>query len=273
MYVCVGACVYLNSTPTSSGSRAYDPSLKIQVKLYHSSKYLTFSVILCFKRDRSRLKRDYCCHIWVRVAECSLFSISRIQKRPCEWWTIFHPPTLLSQTRCGKPLSALSTKIVILYFHKSNIRPKMEHYCRLCKWWNIFHPTISFSETKPRKPINARSIFLWEVFRWTTLLLPVQTFTAKTRHTTPIIANHPPPLRISSVRCKFHSSCLFPVLSTQLLRVWSIDYYNFDLLNSSALPTYPHNMCLLLYSPLTRVALAQDNIYITCNITRRHSLL
>lgn len=80
---------------------------------------------------------------------------------------------------------------------------------RPCRRWILFYPTTPSQWMKYCMHLAALSLFQWIVFRRTTVP-PVPTFTAKTHHATRIVANHPHYLHILRLRCKFHSSSLFP---------------------------------------------------------------
>lgn len=70
-----------------------------------------------------------------------------------------------------------------------------------CRGRNIFYSATLFPRTRLHKTLAALSLFPWILFRWTSPL--VLTFTAKTRHTPRLFANHPHSLRVPLGRCTF----------------------------------------------------------------------
>lgn len=87
--------------------------------------------------------------------------------------------------------------LLALSFYLNRPKSSLSH----CAWLIIFHPKNSLSQ-RFRKSSTALSLL--------SLILIDLTFTANTRHTTYIVANYPPSLRLPSMRSKPHSNKIFP---------------------------------------------------------------
>lgn len=95
------------SHPISSGTRIYDPLLKMQVKWLAPCIALVSIWILMLSSIRSKM--EYCCHIWLGTAQTWLSWVlsSKASSSPCGRRIFFHLPTSLSQVECGKSLTVL----------------------------------------------------------------------------------------------------------------------------------------------------------------------
>lgn len=145
------------------------------------------------------------------------------------------PPAKLKYYPSLKVLGKLLVYSIALCFKKNQIRPKMKDCCHIQAEIFLalivfkiifaiyygerhFHSASSFTQTPFCKPVDVLSIFSWHQFRNSIfLVLPDQTFRARTRHANSPESNYQHLLRISNVKRNSHSNNFQPRIVTFLV--------------------------------------------------------